>query len=225
MLGIYGFIDSKDNKIVYVGKDAHIERKRRYKDHTQKWSYNLQRINQVVQNNPNRYTYQVLNWNVTDPHTLNALETQYIRQLKPKFNYTDGGDGIVGFKHSKETKKKISNTKRGKKASEETKRKLSIAKSGKNNPNYGKTFSKEHTLKLSQSHNSTGFFRVSKSYESRCSQGFAYIYSYYEGEIQRQIRSVDFMKLEKKVKDKGLEWFVVDEDKADITLKEVFDVK
>ena len=32
-LGIYCYIDKKDNKIVYVGKDSNIDKKRRHKDH------------------------------------------------------------------------------------------------------------------------------------------------------------------------------------------------
>src|SRR5574344_253484 len=125
MLGIYCYIDKKDNKIVYIGKDSHIERNKRHKTHISPSHYDKQPFNRILQNNPNRYIYQVLVWNVKDQETLNALEIQYIRQLKPKFNFTDGGDGISGFRHSDETKEKISKSKIGFKHSEETKKKIS----------------------------------------------------------------------------------------------------
>jgi len=90
-------------------------------------------------------------------------------------NRTDGGDGISGFTHSEESKRKISDslkgeknrlygksqseeTKRkmsdahkGKTLSEEHKRKLSESKSGKNHPFYGKSLSEDHKRKISES--------------------------------------------------------------------------
>jgi hypothetical protein len=45
-------------------------------------------------------------------------------------NRTDGGEGFFGGKHTEETKKKISEQKKGKKASEETKIKLSLKSKG-----------------------------------------------------------------------------------------------
>jgi hypothetical protein len=50
-------------------------------------------------------------------------------------NKTDGGDGVSGYEHS-----------------EETKRKLSISRSGENNPLYGKSRSKETRRKISEGH-------------------------------------------------------------------------
>jgi len=56
-----------------------------------------------------------------------------------------------GRKRSEETKKKISESQKGrKKHSEETRKKLSEANKGKNNPNYGKKFSEEHRKKISE---------------------------------------------------------------------------
>lgn len=156
MLGIYAYFDKKDNSVVYVGKDSSIEKNKRHREHMYKSNYNKQVINRVLQNNPNRYTYQVLVWNVKDHNTLTALEIQNIRQLKPKFNYTDGGDGktgyatsnetkrkisksLTGLKHSEETKEKMRKSHKGFKHSEESKRKISENhwdSSGKNNPNY-----------------------------------------------------------------------------------------
>ena len=156
MLGIYAYFDKKDNSVVYVGKDSSIEKNKRHREHMYKSNYNKQVINRILQNNPNRYTYQVLVWDVKDYDTLTALEIQNIRQLKPKFNFTDGGDGktgyvtsdetkrkisksLTGLKHSEETKEKMRKSHKGFKHSEETKKKISENhwdSSGKNNPNY-----------------------------------------------------------------------------------------
>ena len=91
--GIYCYSDKKDNSIVYVGKDSHIDTNNRKYDHQSPSKYEHQPFNRILQNNPNRYTYQVLVYDVADEQTLNALEIQYIRQLKPRFNFTEGGDG------------------------------------------------------------------------------------------------------------------------------------
>ena len=151
MLGIYAYFDKKDNSVAYVGKDSHIDINKREKEHCRPSCYNRQPFNQILQNNPNRYTYQVLVWDVKDQETLNALEIQYIRQLKPKFNFTNGGDGSIGYKHSKESKRKMSKAKYGsnnhfygKKHSDETKRKISESKKGKK-------LSLETCLKMSES--------------------------------------------------------------------------
>ena len=66
----------------------------------------------------------------------------YYNATNPSFGYnvTSGGEGTSGFKHSAETKAKLSAAKKGstpwnkgKKTSEEAKRKQSIAKLGKPN--------------------------------------------------------------------------------------------
>ena len=167
MLGIYCYIDKKDNKIVYVGKDSFIEKDTRHRNHYSPCKYDKQPINRILQNNPNRYTYQVLVWNVKDQETLNALEIQYIRQLKPKFNFTNGGDGIVGYKHSAETKKKISESLKGKKHSEETKRKMSEAHKGKRHPCSEETKQKISKTKKGYHHSEETRKKMSESHKRK----------------------------------------------------------
>ena len=134
VLGIYCYIDTKDDSIVYVGKDSYIDEHRRHKEHYQSCHYNYQQINRVLQNNPNRYNYNVLEWNVTSQADLNDLEISYIAKFNPKFNFIKGGDGMVGFTHS-----------------EKTKNKMSKIMKGKNNPFYGKWHSDKTKLKIKKS--------------------------------------------------------------------------
>lgn len=156
--GIYCYRDLlNNNSIVYIGKDSDIGRNKRHKDHIKPTNYDAQQINRVLQNNPERYDYEVLKeWEYDEynPNLLNALEMIYIKRYNPRFNYTIGGDGIRGFKHSKETKQKISESLKGenhplygKSPSEETRMKMS-----KNNARYwkGKHLSEETKRKLSE---------------------------------------------------------------------------
>ena len=68
------------------------------------------------------------------------------------YNHTAGGEGMTNFKHTEESKKKMSEANKGKHLSEETKKKISIRLSGVNNPLYGKPMSEEHKQKLKKPH-------------------------------------------------------------------------
>lgn len=89
---------------------------------------------------------------VTNPSDLNNREIAAIREMKPQYNMTVGGDGLsLGFKHTADTKQKMSMSRSGKlhspehkinnskahtgkKHTMEAKRKMSIAKLGKKRP-------------------------------------------------------------------------------------------
>lgn len=66
-------------------------------------------------------------------------------------NLTDGGGGIIGYKHSEEAKRKISVESKSRKRqprTEETKEKLRLANLGKTGPNKGKSPSQETREKI-----------------------------------------------------------------------------
>ena len=164
-VGIYCYIDKKDNSIIYIGKDSNICKNRRHRDHLMPYSYKLQKINQVLQNNPGRYKYVVLkSWakNKFNKNLANALEILYIKRYSPKFNFTKGGEGISGFKHSAETKKKLSEHFTGKKWTEKSKLKLSKSLKGRkiseehkkkvSKARTGMKFSQEHKNNISKNH-------------------------------------------------------------------------
>lgn len=157
--GIYAYVDKKNNEIVYVGKDSNISKNTRHYSHLSPSHYNDQAFNKVLQNNPEKYEYKVLkSWNKDEynANLANALEIIYIKRYNPKFNFTLGGEGSYGYKHSEEAKKKISKNHArywsGKNRSEETKKKMS-----ENNARYwsGKKRSEETKRKISET--KTGF--------------------------------------------------------------------
>ena len=76
--GIYCYLDKENDKTVYVGKDSNIDKNKRHRQHLAPSNYNAQPINRILQNNPDRYIYQVL-WEIgdcTDTH-LNQMEIFY----------------------------------------------------------------------------------------------------------------------------------------------------
>ena len=192
--GIYCYIDKKDNQIVYVGKDSNIDKNKRHRKHFSPSKYDVQPINRILQNNPDRYIYQIL-WEIddcTDNH-LNQMEIFYIKKYDPQFNFTEGGDGISGFKHSEESRKKISESLKGKKPYEMT---------------------EETKKKMSKSRNTTGFYKVSKEKRNTCKQGFIWVYTDQSKSTRKRLRSTNLLKLQEKVEAQGLPWEIVDEEKA-----------
>jgi hypothetical protein len=131
---------------------------------------------------------------------LNKLEIKYIDYYKPEYNLTAGGEGTVGYiftddvkkkislaligeknpfygkHHSKETCKKISESKKGKKQkpsearkgikrSEETKRKISESHRGKKR----RPFSEEHKRKIREKRKLQIFFPHSEETKQKIS--------------------------------------------------------
>ena len=92
-------------------------------------------------------------------------------------------------------------------------------KLGWNNPNYG-GMSEKNKIALSNSKTNTGFFRVCKRSKKDSVQGFTWLYQYYdENGIRKHLSSVNLKTLEEKVKSKGLEWIILDEEKAKASME------
>lgn len=245
--GVYCYIDKKNDEIVYIGKDSNIHIDRRHKQHFAPSKYDKQVINRVLQNNPDRYTYKRL-WEIedcTDNH-LNEMEKYYTKIYDPKFSFTKGGGGISGYKftdkqkenlskatkgrtpwnkgktniYSEETKRKMSEKKKGKPLSDEHKRKIS-----ENSTKYwkNKELSEEHRRKISKTrskkYNTTGFYRVSMCSCLACKKGFCWVYTYYLNSQRKFISSTDLNKLKDKVLEQGFKWEIIDENKAKQSLK------
>jgi group I intron endonuclease len=79
------------------------------------------------------FSWVLLEHGVTDFDILNKLEIYWIEEFDTYYNgynLTKGGGGALGFYPSEETRKKLSESLKGRKYSEETKRKLSEANKG-----------------------------------------------------------------------------------------------
>ena len=129
MKGIYAYWDNKLSQYVYIGKDSHIYKNERHNVHLSPSMYDAQQINRILQNNPERYEYRILMEGDYSDKQLNKMEKFLIKHFKtfkydyPErhvFNFTEGGDGMSGFKHTEETKRKLSEVKKGKHYSPET---------------------------------------------------------------------------------------------------------
>lgn len=107
---------------------------------------------------PKNYKYKVIRIYETDKEALAAeikLHNKFEVGINPNFynraKQTSIGFSITGRNHSKETKEKISVTRKGKNHSKETKEKISAANKGNTNSK-GKSPSKETREKLSIAH-------------------------------------------------------------------------
>lgn len=109
------------------------------------------------------FTFEILHDGILDiflnDYEIEAIKTHNTnakRQNGWGYNLTDGGDGTLGFKQSAETRRKISETQKGKKVTAEsirkmseahkgklhtakTRQKMSESRKGEKHPNYGKT--------------------------------------------------------------------------------------
>lgn len=78
----------------------------------------------------------------------------------------------------------------------------------------------ETRRKISESRNTTGFYRVSKRKNNNLKQGFTWCYEYRVKSTRKAIFSVDLKKLEKKVRKEGLEWKVINKENSIKSIRE-----
>lgn len=132
---IYSLIDPKDQKPRYVGQTSRTP-KMRFKEHckilsrprlpVQKWIKKLDQIGLLKE-----LKIAILE-EVSEEEWKNK-EMFWIKNYKNKYNLlniTEGGEGVVGYKHSQETRKKIKEKRATQTFSEETRRKFSLAHIG-----------------------------------------------------------------------------------------------
>lgn len=120
-----------------------------------------------------------------------------------------------GRKHTPEAIEKIRQTSTGRKWSEHQKERYSNERMGEGNPMYNKHHSLKHNLELSKKRNNTGFFRVKKAKNSsKMGFGFTWQYHYYKNGKKVRISNINLSLLEEKIRNMGLEWIIIDENKA-----------
>ena len=116
----------------YIGKGMKHENYDRIEYHLNYWHHNK---NKKLKNKINKlkgiFDIEVILEFENEQECLN-LEVKLIKEIGKEnlCNLTDGGEGISGFNHSKETRQKISIWRKGKKLNEETCKKISQNKTG-----------------------------------------------------------------------------------------------
>lgn len=133
-----------------------------------------------IQRALNKYNSDEIEWEILEDgidceNELNKLEKEYIVKfdsLKNGYNLTEGGEGTRGYKWSEESKKRLSNSKKGITHSDETRRKMSESKKGTTSPNKGK-FGKKSSM-YGKTHSQETKDKMSKSAEIRCKEFKAY---------------------------------------------------
>lgn len=84
----------------------------------------------------------------------------------------------------------------------------------------GITHDMETKIQMSDNKTTTGLFRVSKQIDSRYAKGYGWKYQYYNENGKRQsLMSTTLPALKEKVLSKGLEWIILDEEKAKATME------
>ena len=153
--GIY-MIKNMVNSKIYIGQAVDIER--RWRKHRSGLRGN-DHGNKHLQNSWNKYGESNFEFTIIcecAESQLDTMEIDYIAKLKTYntdfgYNKTYGGEG---GRPTEETRRKQSESHKGKTLSEETRRKMSESRKGKNcgkhSPNYGKHLSEEHKKKLSE---------------------------------------------------------------------------
>lgn len=103
------------NQKSYIGISIHEPEKGRIKKHISGRG-NLILARAVKKYGRDAFTHEILEENVFDEF-LSELEKAYIAKfntIRPNgYNITSGGGGILGYKHTPETKQRISNTSKG----------------------------------------------------------------------------------------------------------------
>ena len=219
--GIYK-ITRKDTGQCYIGLSEDIEK--RWYDHIHCPKLKNSRIDRAIRKHgEDKFDLEIIEELSNDKPLLMKREKHWVAHYntykdKNHYNLTPGGD----FCPAKlpEIRAKISKAKYGYKHTQETKAKVSKANSGENNPMFGKfgeehqRFGHKHTLesrkKISKARNTSEYYRVYKQNRKDYKQGFIWVYKYSEDGKRKVISSVDIKKLEEKVKAKGLEWIKFD---------------
>lgn len=175
-------VTNKINKKVYVGKTTSSNINSYWKQHVSDALGEKQFCNRVFYKALRKYGYDGFYWKVIEEIESNydvcRAEVDLIAKLKTNilrygpdagYNMTDGGEGTLGYRHTKETKIKMSNLQKGRKISEEQKKNHSIQMTGPGNGMFSKNHSEESkkSMSINSSGPKNGMFGKTHSKEAR----------------------------------------------------------
>lgn len=135
--GVYGFLCKTTGKL-YIGSSINFSS--RFNDHIKDSRSNVQLQRAIKKYKLGDFIFVVFEF--CEPKDLISREQFYIDSLKPEFNILTSAGSSLGYKHTEETKAKLSESHNGKTVSEETKAKISESNKGISR-NLGKTLSEE----------------------------------------------------------------------------------
>ncbi len=128
MAVVYQHIRKDTNEVFYVGIGKKEKRAYSKDDRNKHWKNIVNKVGYYVE-----IIYNDLEWSLACNMEKYLIEAYGRLDLGTGLlcNKTDGGDGALGLIQSEESRKKIIESKKGKKASEDHKRKLSEVRKGK----------------------------------------------------------------------------------------------
>ena len=147
--GVYSLVNLINGN-AYIGSSINIEhRMKSYLNKAflkSKNNSNSPIIKALSKYGPEHFAVLIIQY--ADIEKLAELETYYIVNLKPYYNVLKYGYSSLGFKHTEETKKMLSELAKNRVHSDKTKSLISKALVGENNPFYNKNHSIESKLRM-----------------------------------------------------------------------------
>ena len=147
--GVYCLINNI-NGHNYVGSSIHLaSRMRNYLNNTflkSKQNINMPIVKALLKYDQLNFTLLILEY--VEPESLVLRETFYITHLMPYYNVLKQGYSSLGYKHTEETKKLLSELAKNKVHSDKTKALIARAVTGENNPFYNRSHSVESKIRM-----------------------------------------------------------------------------
>nr|UEX92762.1 GIY endonuclease [Ophiocordyceps lanpingensis] len=147
--GVYCFIN-KINGNSYVGSSINLaSRMKNYLNNTflkSKQNINMPIVKALLKYNQENFSLLILEY--AEPKSLTIRETYYITYVMPYYNVLKQGYSSLGYKHTEETKRLLSELAKNRIHSVQTKSLIARALTGENNPFYNKSHSIESKVRI-----------------------------------------------------------------------------
>jgi group I intron endonuclease len=111
-----------------------------------KQNVNMPIVRALLKYDQSNFTLLILEY--VEPESLTARETFYITHVMPYYNVLKQGYSSLGYKHTEETKKLLSELANNRTHSDKTKGLIARALTGENNPFYNKSHSIESKVRM-----------------------------------------------------------------------------